>query len=85
MYERSLRYERTFVRRQFMRGTDPIKSRWECLRIVMLVARYVFEFFSSLIPYWGIKPGSIINLLGGILQLLIFCLSLLAQDGIIKK
>lgn len=42
--------ERTFVRRQFMRGTDPIKSRWECLRIVMLVAMYVFEFFSSLIP-----------------------------------
>lgn len=21
-----------------MRGTDPIKSRWECLRIVMFVA-----------------------------------------------
>ena len=24
-----------------MRGTDPIKSRWECLRIVMFVAMCV--------------------------------------------
>lgn len=29
-----------------MRGTDPIKSRWECLRIVMFVAKIVFEFLN---------------------------------------
>jgi hypothetical protein len=55
----SYKKERTFARRQFMRGTDPIKSRWECLRIVMLVAKnrvlILFYTYSNEVYFVGIR------------------------------
>lgn len=34
---------RTLVRRQFMRGTDPIKSKWVCLMIKNLCLQFLYS------------------------------------------
>jgi len=36
-------FGRTIVRRQFMRGTDPIKSKWVCL----IKKKFMFAIFYS--------------------------------------
>jgi hypothetical protein len=41
--ERSGLGKELIVRRQFMRGTDPIKSKWECLILTMY--EYIFYSF----------------------------------------
>ena len=51
----------------FMRGTDPIKSRWECLRIMMFVAM-CSRIFDRLLQLIFVYLGPCLVLPAGLLK-----------------
>ena len=47
----------TFIRRQFMRGTDPIKSTWVYPNIVKLIILLLLLISLNQFYYYSIKLG----------------------------